>query len=757
MILNPDPTGSLLAAAIIAFFKKISKKISYVQMQTAIQELEDELKQKNLLDKSVEPLLAFLKQIVADGERNGKKIDEILEILKDKFGPVLTPEPSFPFFAVPLGKNPDFTGREKLLDDLRERLGGGETMAVTDVTTQTVTGLGGVGKTQLAVEYAHRHRGDYQVVWWLRAEKTESINDDLEALAGKLFPGVEFPEQKEAVEAALDWLRQNENWLLLYDNAEDPKSVKPFLPVGGRGHIIITSRYRHWRGVAETLEVSTFSRPESVEFIAKRTGNDDDEAAKQLAAALGDLPLALEQACAYIEACEKPLADYVRLLAERQDDLLDKYAPEDHEYSVIKTFGLAIEALGEKETAVDLLSLCAFFAPDEIPLEAIRVVAEKAPNIIPEPLRTTAQDEVAFDDAVAALLRFSLVEKEGELLFIHRLVQAVARERMGEDEQKKWVGTAVKVMYAVFPGDEHNDPGDVRNWPWMAIISQHALAAARMAEMLEVELVGVTALYNYLGLYLEKRGQYVMARALLEHALTIVKRERGIENPSFASLLNNLGVVLREQEDLQGARKLHEWALKINEKVYHANHITVATNVNNVGTILQDLDDLDGAKKHYERALAIWEKEYGRENLIVANGYNNLGEVLRQTRKPKNLKDAKKIHEYVLNIRRKKLGEDNLDVATSYNNLGLVLSDLGHVEESKSNFEKALKIRFAELGEKNAYTVQSFNNLAGALKRLNDFAGARELYERALKNLAGKNKLAQVVRRNLEELKKEGG
>ena len=723
MILNPDPTGSLLAAAIIAFFKKISKKISYVQMQTAIQELEDELKQKNLLDKSVEPLLAFLKQIVADGERNGKKIDEILEILKDKFGPVLTPEPSFPFFAVPIGKNPDFTGREDLLDELKKRLAGGETTAVT----QTVTGLGGVGKTQLAVEYAYRHRGDYQVVWWLRAEDAGSSNDDLEALAGKLFPGAGFKEQAVAVEAALDWLRQNENWLLLYDNAEDPASVKPFLPVGGRGHIIITSRCRHWSGVAETLEVSKFLRTESVEFIRKRTGSDDDQTADKLADALGDLPLALEQACAYIEETEKPLADYVRLLAERQDELLDKYAPGSHEKSVAQTFDLAIEALREKETAVDLLNLCAFFAPDGIPLQVISAVEKKLPDRIPEPLRSAAQDEVAFDEAVAALLRFSLVEKEGEYLFIHRLVQAVARERLGEDEQKKWSETAVKVMYAVFP--EGDLTVDVRNWPVVRLLAPHALAAAGAAEKLGVGLVSIGFLYNQVGLYQNVRARFAAAKELFKRALAIDERAYGPDHTNVASVVNNLGGLLEDLGDLAGAKKQYKRALAIWEKKFGIDHPNVAGAANNLGMVLQRQGDLAGAKTHYERALAISTKHFGEDHPNTAPALNSLGLVLKEMGK---YKEAKEKHEKALAINRKALGKDHPNVASDHNNLGLVLLGQSDLEEAKKHFERALAIWEKEFDVGHPNVAGAANNLGMVLQRLGDLARAKTHYERAL-------------------------
>ena len=677
-----DPSGGVVKDLIYRALDKMYQFSSYGQMEAAMQELEDELKSKQLLDKSVQPILEFLKQIILSGKERDIKIDEILFILKDKAGSALSSLPDFPIFTIKLPRNPDFTGRVELLEQLHEQLNEGETTAVT----QTVTGLGGVGKTQLALEYAHKHRDKYQLVSWLRAEDSKTIVDDLETLAGKLFPGKLFQKQPEAVAAVLDWLSRNDSWLLVYDNAEKPEAIKDFLPPGGRGHALITSRYRHWRGVAKTLEVSNFRREEAIAFIRKRTGIDDDESADKLADTLGDLPLALEQACAYIEQCKVTLPEYLALLNERQSELLDKYTPDSHEASVTKTFLPTIECIRKEEpAAIDLICLFAFFAPDYFPHPIIQIVAEKWPDVISEPLRSTAQDKVKFNEAVASILSFSLVEKEGDFLFIHRLVHAVIRETMPDDVKKQFASKAVNIMQGIIP--DGGKPSDVRFWNIMRLLYPHALTAAEWGEKFEVELEHVAAIYNQLGNYSWGRAAYTEAS------------------------------------------RLYERSLKIKHKVYKSDDQSIAQALNNLGNVLQDMGDLAGAKEKYEQSLTIFEKVLGKDNPNIANLINNLGEVLREMG---DFLGAKEKDEQALQIRREKLGEDHPDTAQSLNNLGLVLQAKGDTDGAKKNFEQALKIRLDKLGEDHPETAGSLNNLGSVLQEMGDLAGAKEKYEQGM-------------------------
>jgi hypothetical protein len=227
---------------------------------------------------------AEMQNVVDLLQQQDMKLDEIRKLLP-------------PVWNVSHHRNPNFTGREDILSELRLALTSGEPAA----WKQAAFGMGGVGKTQLAIEYIYRHKPDYRVIWWIHSEESATMAADYASLADDLdLPEKDSTDQTEIVRAVKCWLEHNSGWLLIFDNAHDPGAIRDYLPQGGAGHIIITSRSPDWGSVAGLLPVKKFDRADSIEFLCKRTGQDDQDAADALADELGDLPLALEQAGAYI-------------------------------------------------------------------------------------------------------------------------------------------------------------------------------------------------------------------------------------------------------------------------------------------------------------------------------------------------------------------------------------------------------------------------------------------------------------------------
>lgn len=257
--------------------------------------------------------------------------------------------------------NPNFSGREKLLLDLRESLAKGQKTALH--------GLGGIGKTQLAIEYAYRHSASYELIWWIRSEEPSTLASDYAALALELnLPEKEEASQAVVVQAVTRWLEHSNQWLLVFDNARDATSIKPYLPRSASGHVLITSRNPDWRSVVNPLQVEVWERNESVAFLLKRTGRTDEPGANALAEALGDLPLALEQAAAYCDNKKKSFADYLTLFNTRRAELWKREkAPDGYKETVATTWSLAFEEIRKVSMAEELLSLCSIVAPDAIP------------------------------------------------------------------------------------------------------------------------------------------------------------------------------------------------------------------------------------------------------------------------------------------------------------------------------------------------------------------------------------------------------
>jgi len=536
-----------------------------------------------------------------------------------------------PIWNVPHGRNPNFTGREELLTGLREALASGAAAALTQA--QAIHGLGGVGKTALAVEYAYRYAPEYDIFWWVRSEEAATLAAYFAGLAQRLAdipPAVKTsPDQGVIVAAVRAWLRQHPGWLLVFDNVEKPEDLKEYRPQGGPGHVLITSRNPVWGRVARPLEVRVLPREQSVEFLLKRTGQEDENAAKSLAAAQGDLPLALEQAGAYMEETGTPLAEYLQLFQERRLELWgEEKPPDDYHATVATTWSLALEKVKEEApAAADLLNLCAFLAPDDIPLSLL----PPGTKLLPEGLAQTVADELVFNKALAALKRFSFIERGEDSLSVHRLVQAVVRDRMDEEEQKTWAGAAAELVNEVFPGGDLS--ADVRAWPMCARLLPHARAAAHHAEENQVALPAAGRLLNQSGLYLKDRAEFAAAKSFYEQALPITEAAYGATHPNFASNLNNLGGVLKEMGDLKGARVHYERALAIDEAAYGPDHPEVAIRVNNLGLVLQAQGDLAAAKAHFARALAIFTKFLGEDHPDTQIVRGNLAGVLAEMEK----------------------------------------------------------------------------------------------------------------------------
>ena len=615
-------------------------------------------------------------------------------------------------------RNPNFTGREEMLAELRAALASGQAAALT----QAIHGLGGVGKTQLAIEYAYRHRADYSLAWWVRAEEPAALAGDYAALAAALdLPQKDARDQAVVVKAVCRWLEQNSGWLLVFDNAGEPADIREYLPRSAGGHVIITSRNPAWGAVARPLGVQVFDRPTSVEFLLKRTGDANQEAAGKLAEALGDLPLALEQAAAYIEATGESLSGYLRMFRERQAELLGRSSPSS-DSTVATAWEMSFDQVERRSPpAAALLNLCAFLAPNDIPLDIVQQAAK-----LPEPLAKAVADAVQFDDAIAALRRFSLVSRSGDVLSVHRLVQAVTRERMAKEARMLWAAAAVRSVNRAFPLDSD----DVRTWPVCSRLLPHALAAADHAEPLKVAADEAGRLLNQAGIYLRGRAEFARARACYERALKIDEAAYGPNHPEVATHVNNLGRVLHEQGDLAGARACYERALKIHEAAYGPDHPNVGTCVNNLGGVLHAQGDLAGARKCFERALKIDEAAYGPDHPNVARDVNNLGSVLHDEG---DLAGARACFERSLKIDEATFGPDHPDVAIRVNNLGLVLRAQGDLAGARNCYERALKIDEAVYGPDHPSVGRDVNNLGSVLQAQGDLAGARTCYERALK------------------------
>jgi tetratricopeptide (TPR) repeat protein len=622
--------------------------------------------------------------------------------------------PPRPFIGVP-PRIASFTGRAEELDRLDAILMHDKPAAVTQASVgrAAVQGMGGVGKTSLAIEYAHRFRGLYAGVCWCPAETRIGLLGALTGLAVTLGAATaEEADVEKAAKAALGRLaEQRATWLLVYDNVSSPENIADLLPTAG-ARVLITSRFPEWRRWSEQVALDALPLEKAVALLEKLTVRDDATGAKTLADALGCLPLALDHAAAYCGLTQMSFSDYAAtasmLIAELPSGV-------DYPNSVAATSNLAIaEAANRCQAAETLMAYLAQCSPERIPMMLVEgAVAEKVE-------RLTALAALA----EVSLLKHDPFEDGGPAVTVHRLVQAVARARAEASGATRDAGRLIARLVAIYPKGGYSNP---QSWRLSGHLTPHLLAL-REANAATSDIAFWSELLERATEYLFGRAAYSQAELLVREVLEIREKALGPEHPDTAGSLNDLAVLLLQQGDSAGARPLLERSLTIKEKELGPEHLDTAISLDNLASLLTDQGDFAAARPLYKRALAVREKALGPEHPDTAMSLGNLALLSGQGELPA----ARALLERALAIDEKALGPEHPATATCLNNLGCLLQDQGEVAAARPLHERALAIREKALGLAHPQTATSLNNLAVLLKHDRDFAEARSLYERAL-------------------------
>jgi tetratricopeptide (TPR) repeat protein len=570
---------------------------------------------RKIAEKSGEDIYGYLKNRIF----NRNKIETASPAESPIHPPLPPKEPkALCFLSASLPpRNPNFTGRDEILQSIRAAL----TSKQPRRKRRILSGLGGKGKSQIALEYAYRYRSDYRLIWWLPSEEPAALKASYADLYRQLdLPEKDIQDLSAAVAAVKAWLEENSGWLIIFDNALEPKDIDPYIPASGEGQVIITSRNPVWGSPKEVIAVDVFVKEESVQFLLKRTARNDADEAAALAEELGHLPLALEQAGAYIEQTKISFADYLKIYKKEKTNLLERGKPANYPDTVATTWQVSIKAAQQMvPESADLLNLLAFLSPEKLPRSQFLESADK----MPEPLRSVLKDPLNANDTIAALFHFSMINASDDTISVHRLVQEITRAGLVLDLKRHWSEAAVQVMDYLFPA--YSD--DMKTWAICEIWLPHALTALKHAEELDLETETTIILLNETGRHLKRLAQFEMAKKNHQDALKIAVKIKGPEHSDVATCANNLGGVLDDMGDLKGAKELFERALAIGEKAYGPDHPQVAIYTNNLGNVLRSLGDLKRAKMCYERALIISRKWLGDDHpktKLVQSNLNSL-------------------------------------------------------------------------------------------------------------------------------------
>jgi tetratricopeptide (TPR) repeat protein len=638
-------------------------------------------------------------------------------------------------WMVPYPRNPQFTGREDVLQQLESVLLKDSMAALTQ--PQAIRGLGGIGKTQTAVEYAYRHRNDYDAVFWVRAE----LQEELMAGFGEIAKVLQLPQQDEQnqsliIAAVKEWLKTHERWLLIVDNADDLTVAREFLPSSAQGHVLLTTRAAATGQIAQAVELKKMSHHDGALFLlrrAKRIADQgewetateaDQRVALEIAQAMDGLPLALDQAGAFVEEMRLSLTEYLNLYRQEGAKLLaerGELATDDHP-SVTVTFRLAYAKVQERSpAAADLLRVCAFLAPDDIPEEIFTAGA----SVLAEPLKTEAANASDFREVVKEARRFSLIERNSstQTLNIHRLVQEVLRDEIESETRQDWLEQAIKAVNQVFPDPEFN------HWSLCDRLLSHVIVLATFENLDSSELIEIGRLFNQAGIYLQARGLYLLAETFLARSLEITENQSGADPHNVAASLSNLAGLYTTQGRYSEAEPLHKRSLEIDERCYGTDHPEVATDLNNLAELYMNQGRYTEAETLYVKSLKIREQKLGVDHLNVATILNNLAELYRIRGR---YTEAETLHMRSLEIKERKLGIDHPDVAISLNNLAILYKFQGRYSEVESSFLRSLEICEHQLGADHPNVATSLNNLAEFYRSRDRYSEAEPLYVRSL-------------------------
>ena len=545
---------------------------------------------------------------------------------------------------LPYRRNPFFTGREQLLTRLHDNLTTNRAAALTQA--QAISGLGGIGKTQIAVEYAYLYRHDYRYILWVSAASRDTLLLDFVALAGILnLPEQQVPDQHITIAAVKHWLLNHNSWLLILDNADDLVILHDFLPPSTNGHILLTTRVQTAGTLANSIEVQEMDRQEGMLLLLRRARKlapeapldqaheEDGTIAAAIVTAMDGLPLAIDQAGAFLEETQCSLSDYLHLYQTRQVELLQRRGILETDYpdSVMTTWSLSFEKIQQvNPAAADLLEMFAFLDPDVIPED---IITEGASELGPK-IQAIATEPIKLNEILGVLRNYSLLRRnDDKTLTIHRLVQVVLKNRMNKNTRRRWAERAIRAVNQTFPEITYE------HWARCQQYIAQALNCAVLIEQWDMTFSEATQLLNKAGDYLDQSAQYEQAEPLYQRALAIRERVLGPDHPDTADSLNNLAVLYFHRGKYEQAEPLYQRALAIREQVLGPDHPDTANSLNNLAMLYHHRGKYKQAEPLLDRALAIRERVLGPDHPDTARSLNNLaihymyrGKLLRATK-----------------------------------------------------------------------------------------------------------------------------
>ena len=538
------------------------------------------------------------------------------------------------------------------------------------------------------------------------------------------------------IESVKQWLTLHVKWLLIIDSADDIKRVSHFLPARSHGHVLLTTQAQALSRIARKVAVDVMTPEEGALFLLRRANiiepdaqlssvNETDRAqAIAISELLGGLPLALDQAGAYIEETASSLSDYMSLYHTERAQLLKERGgfALDHPESIVTTWQLSFEKIAATNPAAgDLLRFFAFLSPDAIPEE---ILTEGAPELGPT-LQSIVSNVFSLNATLRELLGYSLIRRNPntKTFAVHRLVQVVLKDEMDEPTQRLWAERVVRAVNRAFPESEFT------TWRRAQRCLLHAEVCADLIDQWKLEFPEAARLLHQTGHYLYERGRYTEAEPLYQRALAIREHVSGPTHLDVATSLHDLAELYYEQGKYPEAETLYQRALAIREQALGSQHPDFAKTLNRLGDLYRAQANYVQSEQFYQRALAIREQVLGSSHPDVARTLDDLAILYSDQGK---YQQAEPLYQRALTIREQAFGPLHPDVAETLNDLAFLYYEQKKYAQAEPLYQRALATREQILGPHHPDVAATLNNLAGLYSDQNSYDQAIPLLERAL-------------------------
>jgi tetratricopeptide (TPR) repeat protein len=665
-----------------------------------------------------------------------KGIRQVVEKLARRWtgAPRPAKPPQFPLFLLPHRRNPFFTDREEHLAALHQFFTSEQT---PQTRIQALHGMGGMGKTLLAIEYACRFSHEYQAVFWLNASSPELLSAGMLSLADQLgIPAYDDLNERQLLAAIKQWLQLHDRWLVVLDDLEDFRVLDQFIPLYSPGHVLVTTQSQATGQFATPVPVDQLTIEEGAILLLRRAKprqkqqpdhtalEADILEARKIAQEFAGYPLALDQAGAYIEESRCKLASYLDLYHKQKAALLSRRGrlASDHPDPVTTTLALTFQKIAQIDPlALELLRLLAFLHPDGFPDEMIINGASSLDG----PLRKLALDPLALDDALTTLQRFSLVHRRADstTLNLHHILQVVVKKDLTKQQQQQFARQVVRLVNASFPAVLFT------TWQVCQRYMPQAQHCATLMRDLKLTLREGAQLLERLGFYCFQRGCYVEAETYLQQALSVYQRQQRADKSGMAQTLNSLGLLYHQQARYKEAEMQHQHALELRTQTLGPDDPKTVESLHNLAMIHGDLGRYQQAEHLFLRVLAVEERAKGPDHPDVADTLNELGLTCMQQG---HFAEAEAAYRRALAIYTHARDANHPDLTYPLDGLGTLAEQRGDYQQAESLYQQAFAICKHAFGEMHPEIAHSMNKLAGIAASQGDYQKAEALYRQAL-------------------------